>query len=82
MASLIVRNLSDALKAKLKLRAAHNGRSMEEEVRVILSEALSQDDPVRTHLAERIHRRFTGLNGFDLPEIAREPVRQPPQLGD
>ena len=36
MAQLIVRNLEDAVKRKLKRRAARHGRSMEEEIRDIL----------------------------------------------
>nr|MDQ2861652.1 plasmid stabilization protein [Pseudomonadota bacterium] len=32
MASIVIRNLSDPIKARLRVRAAHNGRSMEEEV--------------------------------------------------
>src|SRR6201996_8390817 len=39
MASLTVRQLDDKLKALLRLRAARHGRSMEDEVRVILKEA-------------------------------------------
>ncbi|ABE60952.1 Phosphopantothenate-cysteine ligase / Phosphopantothenoylcysteine decarboxylase [Nitrobacter hamburgensis X14] len=39
MASLTVRKLDDAIKAELRLRAARNGRSVEDEVRVILREA-------------------------------------------
>jgi phosphopantothenoylcysteine decarboxylase/phosphopantothenate--cysteine ligase len=39
MASLTVRKLDEALKASLRLRAAQNGRSVEDEVRVILREA-------------------------------------------
>src|SRR4051812_44586941 len=42
MASLTIRRLDDAIKAELRLRAARNGRSVEDEVRVILREA-SQD---------------------------------------
>ena len=38
MASLTIRKLDDAVKAYLRLRAARNGRSVEEEVRVILGE--------------------------------------------
>ncbi|MGF6428606.1 MULTISPECIES: bifunctional phosphopantothenoylcysteine decarboxylase/phosphopantothenate--cysteine ligase CoaBC [Bradyrhizobium] len=38
MASLTVRKLDDTLKAYLRLRSAKNGRSVEEEVRVILRE--------------------------------------------
>ncbi|KIZ42536.1 MULTISPECIES: bifunctional phosphopantothenoylcysteine decarboxylase/phosphopantothenate--cysteine ligase CoaBC [Rhodopseudomonas] len=39
MASLTIRKLDDALKAELRQRAARNGRSMEDEVRVMLREA-------------------------------------------
>lgn len=38
MASLTIRKLDDALKSYLRLRSAKNGRSVEEEVRVILRE--------------------------------------------
>jgi phosphopantothenoylcysteine decarboxylase/phosphopantothenate--cysteine ligase len=38
MASLTIRKLDDAIKSYLRLRAAKNGRSVEEEVRVILGE--------------------------------------------
>jgi phosphopantothenoylcysteine decarboxylase/phosphopantothenate--cysteine ligase len=40
MASLTVRKLDESLKAYLRLRSAGNGRSVEEEVRVILREVL------------------------------------------
>jgi hypothetical protein len=33
MASITIRNLDDALKRKLRLRAAHRNRSMEDEAR-------------------------------------------------
>ena len=41
MGTLSVRNLQDDLKQRLRIRAATNGRSMEEEVRCILREALA-----------------------------------------
>ncbi|PRD43306.1 bifunctional phosphopantothenoylcysteine decarboxylase/phosphopantothenate--cysteine ligase CoaBC [Phyllobacterium phragmitis] len=37
MASITIRNLDDEVKERLRLRAARNGRSMEEEARVLLS---------------------------------------------
>src|SRR5260370_38586734 len=40
MASLPIRNLDEALKAYLRLRSAKNGRSVQEEVRVILRETI------------------------------------------
>ncbi len=39
MASLTVRQLDERLKKQLRLRAARNGRSVEDEVRTILREA-------------------------------------------
>jgi phosphopantothenoylcysteine decarboxylase/phosphopantothenate--cysteine ligase len=40
MASLTIRKLDEAIKAELRLRAAGNGRSVEEEVRIILGELI------------------------------------------
>jgi plasmid stability protein len=40
MASITIRNLDDDLKQKLKARASENGRSMEQEVRSILTDVL------------------------------------------
>jgi phosphopantothenoylcysteine decarboxylase/phosphopantothenate--cysteine ligase len=37
MASITIRNLDDAAKEKLRMRAARNGRSMEEEARLLLT---------------------------------------------
>jgi phosphopantothenoylcysteine decarboxylase/phosphopantothenate--cysteine ligase len=42
MASLTVRQLEEALKQQLRLRAARNGRSMEDEVRTILKSAADE----------------------------------------
>jgi phosphopantothenoylcysteine decarboxylase/phosphopantothenate--cysteine ligase len=44
MASLTIRKLDEATKAALRLRAARNGRSVEDEVRVILREASQPHD--------------------------------------
>ena len=41
MAAVIVRNLPEKTHRALKLRAAHNGRSTEAEIRVILEEAVT-----------------------------------------
>jgi plasmid stability protein len=45
MASLLIRGLDDTLKQQLRIRAAENGRSMEEEVRRILRTALGVPSP-------------------------------------
>src|SRR3981081_4240024 len=44
MANLTIRKLDDAIRDELRLRAARNGRSVEDEVRVILRDA-SQHSP-------------------------------------
>ena len=48
MASLTVRQLDDALKQQLRLRAARNGRSVEDEVRTILREAAGETETLST----------------------------------
>ncbi len=45
MASLTVRQLDEALKQQLRLRAARNGRSVEDEVRTILRGAAAEVEP-------------------------------------
>jgi len=43
MAQLVVRNIDDAIKASLRLRATRHGHSMEEEVRNILNAAACEN---------------------------------------
>src|SRR5262249_1521382 len=44
MASITIRQLDEELKRRLRLRAARNGRSMEDEARTILRTAAALDD--------------------------------------
>jgi len=44
MAQLVVRKLDDDVKKRLRLRAARNGHSMEEEVREILTAAVVEEE--------------------------------------
>jgi antitoxin FitA len=81
MASITIRKLDDSTKAKLRVRAAYNKRSMEEEARTILQAALTQEVPTGGGLAESIHRRFKVLGGIDLQLPTREPIRRPPKPG-
>ena len=78
MATLTIRDFDDALKHRLRLRAASRNRSMEEEVRQILRSALHDAPPPTSDLAARIRSRFAGLGGVELPQAVREPVRPPP----
>ena len=64
MAQVIVRNLDDSVKRKLQRRAAKHGRSMEEEIRDILRDAVKEDGKPQKGLGTRIAERFRGL-GFN-----------------
>ena len=81
MASITLRNIDESTKARLRVRAAHHKRSMEDEVRNILRAALSEDPPARHNLAEAIRRRFQPLGGVKLELPSREPMRDPPKPG-
>jgi len=77
MASITIRNLDDQVKARLRIAAARHGCSMEEEVRRILRNTLIAEDGTG-QLGTRIHKRFAGLGGFDLPEPDRSAPRAEP----
>ena len=76
MAQFIVRHLEDDVKLRLKRRAERHGRSMEDEVRHILRNALREENRPAPKLGSRIAARFTktGLTE-DLPELRGQPPR-------
>ncbi len=76
MGQIVVRNIDDAVKARLKRRAARHGRSMEEEVRIILRDAVKQERKDTEGLGTRIARRFAGIGlTEEIPEWRGELVR-------
>ena len=79
MASITIRNLDDGIKRRLKLRAADHGRSMEEEARDILRQAVGRA-PTSANLGEAIHRRFAALGGVDLDLPPREAMPEAPRF--
>jgi antitoxin FitA len=79
MASITIRNLDERTKARLRVRAAQHGRSMEEEARTLLRAALRDEAPPRSNLAEAIRARFRRLGGVELRLPARAPIREPPK---
>ena len=85
MASITVRNLEDGLKRKLRVRAAQNGKSMEQEARDILRAALDDmEDEPRTgrDLVSAIRARFEPLGGVELDLPPRTSMREPPRFDD
>ncbi|HXP03091.1 MAG TPA: Arc family DNA-binding protein [Stellaceae bacterium] len=83
MTTLTIRNVAPELRERLRVRAALNGRSMEAELRHLLSEALRDGAQRRElNLAEAIRQRFLPLGGAD--ELDPHPpveVGPPPMIG-
>ena len=82
VASITVRNLDESLKRRLRIRAAENGRSMEQEARDILRAALDEEGVSTGGLGTAIHGLFRPLGGVDLLIPPREPMLEPPDMGD
>ena len=80
MASITIRNLDDEVKIRLRVRAAGNGRSMEEEVRLILREAVGGEGVPEGGLGTAIHELFKPFGGVELDLPPREPMREPPRF--
>jgi plasmid stability protein len=78
MAQLVVRNLEDDVRDRLRRRARRNGRSMEQEVRDILRNAVNEADPPAGGLGSEIAARFakSGLK-FDIPELRGYTIKPP-----
>ena len=74
MATIVVRNLPDATRRALKVRATRNGRSTEAEVRAILTDAVNPPDRVKVGSAlAAFGRRYGGL------DLTGDRDRSPPE---
>jgi antitoxin FitA len=80
MAAITIRQLDENIKSRLRVRAAHHGRSMEEEAREILRTALNAAPAVKGNLADRIRQRFAPFGGVELKLPRRDPIRKPPDF--
>jgi plasmid stability protein len=78
VAAISIRNLDDQVKERLRIRAASHGRSMESEIRAILTDAVSRPDE-SAGLFQMLHDRFSDLGGVDL-ELP--PRTEPPRWAD
>ncbi|MDE3000944.1 MAG: plasmid stabilization protein [Gemmatimonadota bacterium] len=77
MGNVMIRDISDDIEQRLRIRAAEHGHSIEEEARAILRAALTEYPPP-TNLASAIHDRFAPMGGVELEIPTREPMRDPP----
>ena len=76
MAQFVVRNVENGVKARLQRRARRNGRSMEEEVRDILRNAVNEQNVPAGGLGTEISALFakTGLDS-DIPELRGHEIK-------
>jgi antitoxin FitA len=79
MASMTIRNLPDETKRLIRLRAAGNGRSMEEEVRELLVRDFKPKTTAKSEVSwvQQIVASFQEIGGADLELPPREPMRDP-----
>jgi plasmid stability protein len=83
MAELIVRDVDQQVERLIRARAKENGRSVEEEVRVILSDAVRgssavQPDVANAGLGTRFSRRFKDIDEpLEIPDFRSEPIQVP-----
>jgi plasmid stability protein len=82
MANITIRSLDDSLKAKLRIRAAHHGRSMGAEAREILKAGLDAPPETASGLLQAIRSRFKPLGGVDLELPVRELPGIPPNFSE
>lgn len=84
MAMLTVRNIDENLKSQLRIRAAENGCSMEEEVRRILRTALAFPAAAPSQgsrIGTRLHQQIKTLSGgIELELPTRSAPRSAPDL--
>ncbi|WP_460926411.1 FitA-like ribbon-helix-helix domain-containing protein [Pseudomonas sp. MC6] len=71
MASITIRNVDGQLMDQLRINAAQNGNSIEEEARMILGRALIRRDRAGG-LGSRIRQRFSSVGGIDLGLPSRQ----------
>jgi len=74
MAAVSIRDLDDSVREKLRIRAARHGRSMEAEMREILTAAVA-DERAPAGLFGALIDRFAQLGGvdIDLPPRTTQP---------
>jgi plasmid stability protein len=78
MAAVSIRDLDDRVRERLRVRAAAHGRSMEAEIRAILTAAV-ESPPEDAGLAHALLSRFGELGGVDLKV---SPRADPPRAAD
>ena len=74
--TLMIRNLDDDVKARLRVRAATRGHSMAAEVRAILADAVNGGSPAPRRTLLDVFAQLPDTGGTDLP-LPRRDVEPP-----
>ena len=80
MANITIRNLDEDVKIQLRVRAAEHNRSMEEEARIILRDAVNSGRTDPRDLAKFTRECFAPLGGVELELPSCGPMREPPDF--
>ena len=80
MANITIRNLDDDVKTRLRVCAAEHNRSMEEEVRIILRDAMNDRRAGPQDLAKFTRECFAPIGGVKLELAPRGPMREAPEF--
>ena len=80
MANITIRNLDEDVKNRLRIRAAEHNRSMEEEVRIILRDAVHVKRTGPRNLVEFTRDCFAPFGELELELPPRSPMREPPDF--
>lgn len=78
MANLTIRNLDDAVMARIRRRAVRNDHSIVEEARQILTAAVGSPPVPEKALGTAIYKLFKPFGGVDLELPPRDMMREPP----
>jgi plasmid stability protein len=80
MAQILVRDIEEDVKERLRRRAKRHGRSMEAEARDILRDALKHDEREQGGLGTEIAALFKGIGlreGEEIPELRGFELKSP-----
>lgn len=82
MTTLTIPNVDDDLAHRLRTRAAVHGRSVEAEVRTILTDALGPADATTRpdNIADAIRAIMKPIGGVDLEPFPRDVAPEPPHF--
>ena len=78
--TITIRKLDPRVKQRLRVRAAEHGRSMEEEARVILTNALDTAAVEPARFVETARARFEAAGFVDLELPPRDAMRPLPRF--